>query len=240
MDKDKINYNNWFKQDKNTARWHTMKEPYSNISIGTTPLDGMTLETSQSFDVFVNVKGSPYHIYMDEKPREDTLFEWNPGTEFEKWGFRHLFWSKKILDAYHKQNKTIYLHCAAGAARSPITAMTWLISKKHTLDEVAEICAGDSRHTNSEKRNIERYFRLELIPPLEKLTEFYKRIDDSPDTYEYEPIAVMKPALLQYAPGHQRNIKQVRKNEQIRRQGQLELKFPSIVFSIEDIINSSN
>ncbi len=123
----------WFEAEKDEARGRPMKGQYSNIFIGSSPQDGMTKETADSYDVFVNVSDSICNTF--EPSRLGQHMHWYPVNEMGRWNLSYLFWLKNVLDYHYERGHKIYLHCHAGAYRSPSAAVLWLQSRGHSSQE---------------------------------------------------------------------------------------------------------
>jgi len=126
----------WCDSDHDYARFHPLAEPFGNIFVGSDPSDGMTRETAQSFDVFLNVSDSPSN-YFDGL--EGQRMHWTPISEMGYWGYAPLYFCKMVLDHHYKKKDRVYVHCHAGAHRGPMMAMCWLLSNGKTLKEAARI-----------------------------------------------------------------------------------------------------
>jgi hypothetical protein len=161
----------WFEQGKNEVGYHILKKPYNNLFVGSDPLDGMTLEFAQSFDVFLNFCENPLYSLDSERPREDTVYHHVPVDELEFWGYKVFSDSKLILDDAFEGSKRVYIHCAAGTNRSPCMTVAWLTSRGHSLEEACSIVGGNLAELLEEKfmMNIDD---LGCIP--KDLDKFYK------------------------------------------------------------------
>ncbi len=166
----------WFEQDENGVQATRLSVPYEKIVVGSWPNDGMNRKLAESFEIYMNV--SPTNNYQfGPKPKPETDFRWFPLKETGFWGYEVFYWSKKILDDAFEKNKNVYLHCEAGANRSPCIAMAWLTSKGHNLEKSAKIVAGGAETISDYnlwqfRKNIEDIF----IP--NNLPEFYKRYEE--------------------------------------------------------------
>jgi hypothetical protein len=137
----------WYSRDKNGVSVYQLKEPYENVYIGSDPRDGMTEETARSFDAIVNVSDTPGVLF--EPSFSEQRVYWYPVNEVGRWNLSYLFWLKKIMDHHHFKGHKIYLHCHAGAYRSPSAAILWLQSRGHSAQEALRIGSyrGDDSHT---------------------------------------------------------------------------------------------
>lgn len=123
----------WFEHAENKASGYNLKAPYDRIIVGCDPRDGMTKETADSFDVYVNVSDSACSTF--EPSRLGQAMHWYPVNECGLWNLSYLFWLKTVLDHHFDAGHRIYLHCHAGAYRSPSAAVLWLQSRGHTPEE---------------------------------------------------------------------------------------------------------
>lgn len=121
----------WYEHPETKIRGYWLKPPYDNILVACDPLDGMTKETADSFDAFINVSDSVCNTFQPSRPGQ--AMHWYPVNELGMWNLSYLFWLKKVLDYHYDAGHKIYLHCHAGAYRSPSAAVLWLQSRG--LDE---------------------------------------------------------------------------------------------------------
>jgi hypothetical protein len=127
----------WFEHEKDEVRGYRLKEPYQNVMVGCDPKDGMTKASADSFDVYVNVSDSECNTF--EPSRDGQFMHWYPVNECGRWNLSYLFWLKKVMDHHHAAGRRIYLHCHAGAYRSPSAAILWLQSRGHSAEEALTI-----------------------------------------------------------------------------------------------------
>lgn len=115
---------NWYKQKETEARGRKCSAPYQNIVIGSDPLDGMTTKVAESYDVIVNVSHSEcayfYPAYAGQR------MYWIPVNEMGVWNYSAFVQFAKIMEFHHSKKHKIYVHCHAGAYRSPTMTMVWL------------------------------------------------------------------------------------------------------------------
>lgn len=128
----------WWDQPKTWATWYHLKPPYNNVVVGCDPRDGMTKEDAQQFDAIVNVSSTKCATFMPARPDQRTY--WFPIIEMGRWPVVYLLWLKEVMDYHHKQGHKIYLHCHAGAFRSPSAAILWMESRGHTIPEALDLC----------------------------------------------------------------------------------------------------
>lgn len=97
--------------------------------------DTATLLTVKTPDVVINV-GDYVDTFFG---RRSSFYYWYPINEVSKWGYGPFFWSKKILDYHTNRKDSIFLHCAAGAHRSPMIVLAWLRSLRLREDQIQSI-----------------------------------------------------------------------------------------------------
>lgn len=127
----------WNWADKNYISYYQMKPPYDNVYIGSDPRDGMTPEFANSFDAIVNVSCTPSAVFEPSKCGQ--AMYWYPVNECGKWNLGYLYWLKKVMDHHYNKDHKIYLHCHAGAYRSPSAAILWLQSREHSPKEALDL-----------------------------------------------------------------------------------------------------
>jgi len=127
----------WFDQPKNFGRGYKLKAPYDNIIVGCDPTDGMTKETADSYDAIINVSSTRCATFEPSRPDQRTY--WFPIIEMGRWPIVYFLWLKEVMDFHYSKGHKIYLHCHAGAFRSPSAALLWLESKGHTREEALVI-----------------------------------------------------------------------------------------------------
>lgn len=119
----------WAYQKNNNVRGFYIDVESTRIFVGCDPLDGMTNSGAKTFDVWINVADSPCNTFFptSNKPR----MYWYPIQELSFWGYGPFYWIKRILDFHvlEKPVNKIYLHCHAGANRSPTVLFYWLLSR---------------------------------------------------------------------------------------------------------------
>ena len=121
-------------EDHVYGRW--MGEPYNNVFIGCDPTDGMTPKTVENFDVFLNVADSECET-LKPYPNKHQHYYWFPINEVGYWGLAPFYYVNKVLDHHLPLGHKIYHHCHAGAHRSPMTFMLYLVYKGLSLTEAA-------------------------------------------------------------------------------------------------------
>lgn len=123
----------WYDQPEIFVDPYQLKPPYENVYVGPDPHDGMTKAFADQFDAIVNVSSTPCVVFEPSRPDQRTY--WYPIIEMGRWSLGYLFWLKQILDFHYESGHKIYLHCHAGAFRSPSAACLWLESRGHTAEE---------------------------------------------------------------------------------------------------------
>lgn len=118
------NKKEWYQYDKTECRMRQCLAPYENIWIGTTPNDGMTEEDAKSFDAIVNVSCTPCVLFSPARP--DQRIYWYPVNEGGQWSYAYFVLMFSVLDFHHSKGHKIYVHCHAGAYRSPTIVTLWL------------------------------------------------------------------------------------------------------------------
>jgi hypothetical protein len=134
----------WYQQEKDEVRGFYLNAPYDKIFIGCDPKDGMTQKSADHFDVFMNVSDSACSTFEPSRPGQH--MHWYPVNEMGQWNLSYVFWLKTILDHHYAQGHRIYLHCHAGAYRSPSAAILWLLSRGHTRSEACFILKERSQY----------------------------------------------------------------------------------------------
>jgi len=127
----------WCEAKEDLARGSALGEPYQNVIIGTDPRDGMTPETAKSYQAIVNVSDSEGAYFHPAYPGQ--AMHWIPLNEMGYWGYAAWFKIIKVLEHHHNLGHKIYLHCAAGAYRSPTAAMFWILYRDVSWRECLKI-----------------------------------------------------------------------------------------------------
>jgi hypothetical protein len=148
----------WYEHKEVGVRGSWCLEPYGNIFIGSYPMDGATKEWADQFDAVVNV--SCNHSTLFEPSRPDQRTYWYPVNECGEWSYAYFALMFKILDYHHGKKHKIFVHCAAGAYRSPSIVFRWLeYLGKHKLLDAYEISHGQ-RVDRSDEREGMMHYRL--------------------------------------------------------------------------------
>lgn len=155
----------WYEHHKNEARGFKLRPPYDRIVVGCDPRDGMTKETADSFDVFMNVSDTACTTFEPSRPGQH--MHWYPVNEAGRWNLSYMFWLKTVLDHHYALGHRIYLHCHAGAYRSPSAATLWLLSRGHSPRQALKLCKDKGpgayrlwRSLDNIPKETERVFRL--------------------------------------------------------------------------------
>ena len=189
MNKD-ISIEDWFKQDETKVRGNYCSPPFDNIFIGSDPQDGMTKEVADSFDAILNVSCTPCSLFHPSRPDQRTY--WVPVNEMGVWNYSAIVSACKILDFHHSKGHKIYIHCHAGAYRSPTMVMIWLhvtqkmdykfgsqmLKTEMSLEEAYKISKNYSEEEYSKRFKDEKPYRLTYfkgnMPPA--FNEFINRL----------------------------------------------------------------
>lgn len=106
--------------------------PFMKIRFGPEPNDpsrrDFKLDLSQ-FAAVVNVSDTPCRLFAEAQPAP---YFWFPIHECVFWGYAPFFGTAKVYDNYRDTGKAMYVHCHAGACRSPIMAYTILRAEGKT------------------------------------------------------------------------------------------------------------
>jgi hypothetical protein len=137
-----IKDSDWFKAEKTEVRGYFMQAPYDKIFIGCRPTEGMMKEEADKIDAIVNVSTEPLATFYPSRPDQRTY--WYPVIEPGRWSIGYLCWLVRVMDFHYERGHQVYLHCHAGAFRSPSAAVLWLISRGHTQSEAAQLCKEDA------------------------------------------------------------------------------------------------
>lgn len=183
----------WFQATEVKARGRKMRAPYDKIVIGCDPVDGMTPEAARSFDAIVNVSCSPCAYFYPSFPGQ--YMHWYPINEMGQWPLSAFYWIKHVLDFHYERGHRVYLHCHAGAYRSPTFGTYWLVSRGHSLDEAIEIELNDDagvQRRKKEEGGLYWKYRKEFPYKegnikVKQVLELFKRMREHP-TYSYGSI----------------------------------------------------
>jgi hypothetical protein len=108
------------------------------IDIGTHPTRNEVFPRRKGefdkYETFFNVSDdAPYDNTITW--RDDASVHWFPINEFGYWTYQPFYWLVRLLDEAIKENKEIYLHCHAGAHRSPMMAYLYIRSLGFSPEE---------------------------------------------------------------------------------------------------------
>lgn len=191
---DKQTPETWFKSPEQRSAGTRMKAPYDKIVVGCDPVDGFTEEAAKKYDAIVNVSCSPCAYFHPAFPGQ--YMHWFPINEMGYWGLAPFYWIKKVLDFHYEKGHTVYLHCHAGAYRSPTFAVYWLVSRGHSLEEAYAIEYNNDETIEkfkTEKRGL--YWRWKLRAPYRSgninpnVIELYRRMREKPTEQRWESFA---------------------------------------------------
>lgn len=99
-------FDDWFKQNLKVSRYPTPQECFE-----------------MERDIIINVSDEYIHGCMSEALRAGKLYYWFPLNECTSdMGLNSIYAALQILSNAEKENKKVYLHCHAGANRSPTVA----------------------------------------------------------------------------------------------------------------------
>lgn len=153
-----------------------MPEPYNNIFIGSDPRDGSTKEWADQFDAIINVSCTQGVLF--EPSRVDQRTYWYPVNEIGEWSYAYFIYIFKVIDHHYRAGHKIYIHCHAGAYRSPSIFRWWLVTcENKTLEKANEIERGrslDDLSPHMRHYSIYKNFILGNIPP--KFQDYIYRI----------------------------------------------------------------
>lgn len=127
----------WYDQPKTFVTPFQLRAPYDNVWVGEDPGDGMTKEYADQWDAIVNVSSTKCATFEPSRPDQRTY--WFPIIEMGRWPIVYLLWLKEVMDFHHSKGHKIYLHCHAGAYRSPSTAVLWLQSRGHNPEQALNL-----------------------------------------------------------------------------------------------------
>jgi len=121
----------WWNHKKNNFNYKELPFVINKtmILIGSDPLDGWKKDNAKKIDAWINVSDTKCNS-LEKTPWNCEKY-WFPVPELYLWSYHHAFWIKEVLDELvfnRKDIKTIYLHCHAGARRSPMSLIFWFIS----------------------------------------------------------------------------------------------------------------
>ena len=153
-----------------------MPKPYDNIFIGSDPRDGQTKDWADQFDAIVNVSCTEGALFEPSRPDQRTY--WYPLNEGAEWSYAYFFMMFKIIDHHYRKWDKIYIHCHAGAYRSPSIFRNWLIAcENKTLEEANTIERGEDRYKDDPSMkhySVYQNYMLGNMPP--NYQEFIERI----------------------------------------------------------------
>lgn len=131
----------WFEYEKIGISGSWMPAPYQNVFIGSYPLDGATKDWADQFDAIVNVSCTEGALFTPSRPDQRTY--WYPVNEGAQWSYAYFFMMFKVIDHHYRKGDKIYIHCHAGAYRSPSIFRLWLVAcERKTMEQANTIERG--------------------------------------------------------------------------------------------------
>ena len=150
----------WCSATALVKHYYQLLAPYDQVYVGGDPIYyPMTKELADSFDAILNVADEPLKIFEPSRPGQ--AMYWIPLHEQGRWSYAYLYQLKKILDHHFDAGHRIYIHCHAGAYRSPSTAVLWLESRGVSPKEASRIAdRSNDIHGGSWKlnRNVPKHY----------------------------------------------------------------------------------
>lgn len=165
----------WFEHKETEIRGRWMPAPYQNVFIGSDPRDGATKEWADQFDAVINVSCTEGSLFEPSRPDQRTY--WYPLNEGGQWSYAFFFMMFKIIDHHYRKGDKLYIHCHAGAYRSPSIFRNWLVAcENKTLEQANEIERGKIWEDDPHMKHYSVYqnFLLGNTPP--NYQEFIYRI----------------------------------------------------------------
>ncbi len=162
----------WFEHSETNIRGSWMPAPYDNIFVGSDPRDGATTEWANQFAAIVNVSCTEGATFEPSNLVQRTY--WYPLVEMSEWPYAYFLYMFKVIDHHYRKGEKIYIHCHAGAYRSPSIFRWWLVAcENKSLEESIKITKDwvdeDMRHFS-----IYQNFLLRNLPP--NFQDFIERI----------------------------------------------------------------
>lgn len=127
------------------------------------------------YEVFVNVSDELYFDYATAIRQLGKDYYWFPmGENTKDMGINSMFGALQVLHSAYKANKHAFLHCHAGANRSPTvkSAFYFMITGEHEKD---------GRFTNTLKLNAGRH--LPELPKIENWLHKCREAFDNPEKF---------------------------------------------------------
>lgn len=115
----------------------TYKVPSLKIEIGDHPIiyaDHEPESRVEKYDSIFNFSDeAPYGLSKNDYPK--TEIHWSPINEFGYWTYQPFYFIVPLMDNAVERGRNIYVHCHAGAHRSPLMTYLYLRSLGHTPEE---------------------------------------------------------------------------------------------------------
>jgi hypothetical protein len=127
---------------------------------------------AQRYCAVVNVSDSPCATF-DYQLKVPSF--WFPINEIGQWLHSPFFGTLRVVNEYYKGDKSVLIHCHAGANRSPSVAYAILVGVKGYTPEEAEKSLNYEELSSVFNRNIER----KHIP--KNILNFLKMAEESPE-----------------------------------------------------------
>lgn len=110
--------------------------PSLSVDIGEHPV----IYNKDDFDYFIAGYGTMFN-FADELPYEDdkTKVYWHPINEFGYWTYQPFYFFTILMDKAIERKDNIYVHCHAGAHRSPMMVYLYLRSLGNSPDEAYKL-----------------------------------------------------------------------------------------------------
>jgi len=91
------------------------------------------------YDTIINVSDDPFKTLTRKNQSNMCQTHWFPINEFGYWTYQPFFWIAHILTENVDKDNRIYLHCHAGAHRSPMMAYVYLRALENSPDEAFKL-----------------------------------------------------------------------------------------------------
>jgi hypothetical protein len=156
----------WYQAKKTKIRGYWLPKPYNNIFIGSDPRDGADKTWADQFNAIVNVSCTQGALFEPSRPEQRTY--WYPVNEMGEWSYAYFIYMFKVLSFHHKKKHKIYVHCHAGAYRSPSIVRWWLVAtQRKSLIEARNIVSmcKKERDPRAEKYSVYQNYILGNLPP---------------------------------------------------------------------------
>lgn len=158
----------WYEHDSNNTGFYKCLEPFENVFVGECPTKGSTKEWADQFDAIINVSCTSGVMFEYSKPNQATY--WIPTNECGEWPYSSLAQFFHLMDYYYDNKKVVYVHCQAGAYRSPSMVYLWLKYKGYRDLHAYQIAYGKILGTDDlNKKEMMKYRLIKVyknnLPP---------------------------------------------------------------------------